>query len=204
MLRSLIGYVRGAGIDARWVVIEGDAEFFQSPSACTTACTARRRRWAAGRAERTAYERRSASNAEQLLERSGRDDIVLLHDPQTAGMVAGARRGRSPGHLARAHRARHPNDLAREAWRFLIPYVEPAAAYVFSRAELRLGGARPLKVDADPAVDRRVRAEEPDDVVHQRHGRAARRRSGGRPPASPRAVFERLDGSMGQVQREAR
>ena len=28
MLRSLIGYARGAGVDARWVVIEGDAEFF--------------------------------------------------------------------------------------------------------------------------------------------------------------------------------
>ena len=28
MLRSLIGYARGAGLDARWVVIEGDEEFF--------------------------------------------------------------------------------------------------------------------------------------------------------------------------------
>ncbi len=29
MLRSLLGYVRGAGIDARWVVIGGDADFFR-------------------------------------------------------------------------------------------------------------------------------------------------------------------------------
>lgn len=29
MLRSLIGYVRGAGLDARWVTIGGDAEFFR-------------------------------------------------------------------------------------------------------------------------------------------------------------------------------
>jgi trehalose synthase len=29
MLRSLIGYVRGAGLDGRWAVIEGDAEFFR-------------------------------------------------------------------------------------------------------------------------------------------------------------------------------
>ena len=28
MLRSLIGYTRGAGLDARWVVVPGDAEFF--------------------------------------------------------------------------------------------------------------------------------------------------------------------------------
>src|SRR5438067_12303014 len=29
MLRSLIAYARGADVDARWVVIEGDAEFFR-------------------------------------------------------------------------------------------------------------------------------------------------------------------------------
>ena len=28
MLRSLVGYVRGAGLDARWVVMGGDADFF--------------------------------------------------------------------------------------------------------------------------------------------------------------------------------
>ena len=28
MLRSLIGYVRGAGLDGRWVVADGDPEFF--------------------------------------------------------------------------------------------------------------------------------------------------------------------------------
>ena len=29
MLRSLIGYARGAGLDARWLVIDGDADFFR-------------------------------------------------------------------------------------------------------------------------------------------------------------------------------
>src|SRR3990170_3698321 len=29
MLRSLIAYARGAGVDARWVVIGGDADFFR-------------------------------------------------------------------------------------------------------------------------------------------------------------------------------
>jgi hypothetical protein len=29
MLGSLIAYTRGAGVDARWVVIEGDPEFFR-------------------------------------------------------------------------------------------------------------------------------------------------------------------------------
>ena len=29
MLRSLVGYVRGAGPDMRWVVMDGDADFFR-------------------------------------------------------------------------------------------------------------------------------------------------------------------------------
>jgi trehalose synthase len=28
MLQTLLAYVRGAGVDARWLVIEGDPEFF--------------------------------------------------------------------------------------------------------------------------------------------------------------------------------
>src|SRR5690242_10488782 len=28
MLRSLIGYARGAGVDARWLTVSGDAAFF--------------------------------------------------------------------------------------------------------------------------------------------------------------------------------
>ncbi len=29
LLRSLLAYARGAGVDARWVVIEGDRDFFR-------------------------------------------------------------------------------------------------------------------------------------------------------------------------------
>src|SRR5271166_4849974 len=29
MLRSLIGYARGAGLDARWLAVPGDADFFR-------------------------------------------------------------------------------------------------------------------------------------------------------------------------------
>ena len=39
-----------------------------------------------------------------------------------------------------------PNDLAREAWRFLIPYIESATAYVFSRADFKWEGLDPAKV----------------------------------------------------------
>ena len=36
-----------------------------------------------------------------------------------------------------------PNEAAREAWRFLLPYVEPADAYVFSRHAYAWEGSTP-------------------------------------------------------------
>ena len=36
LLGSLVPYSRGAGVDVRWVVIEGDPDFFGSPSGSTT------------------------------------------------------------------------------------------------------------------------------------------------------------------------
>ena len=50
MLRSLIGYVRGAGLDARWVVIEGDPEFFRVTKRLHNRLHGARRRRAARRA----------------------------------------------------------------------------------------------------------------------------------------------------------
>ena len=49
MLRSLIGYTRGGGSDARWMVITATVSSSASRSACTTGCTATRAtadRWA--------------------------------------------------------------------------------------------------------------------------------------------------------------
>ena len=47
-----------------------------------------------------------------------------------------------------------PNDLAREAWHFLTPYVEPADAYIFSRAGYVWEGLDPRKVSViPPSID---------------------------------------------------
>ena len=92
MLRSLIGYVRGAGIDGRWVIAEGDDDFF-----VLTKRLHNRLHGALGdggplgNAERVAYERRCAANAAALVEMVRPGDIVILHDPQTAGMLPHSR-----------------------------------------------------------------------------------------------------------------
>jgi trehalose synthase len=205
MLRSLIGYARGAGVDARWAVIEGDAEFFR-----TTKRIHNRLHGHAGDggplgdSERAAYERCCAANAEALLEQVQPHDVVLLHDPQTAGIVPALVDAGVPV-IWRAHVGLDlPNDLAREAWRFLIPYVEPARAYVFSRETYAWEGLERSKIVLiPPSID----AFAPKNQVLSFTGITAILRAAGlaadhHHPA--RAVFERLDGSVGALEHPAR
>jgi trehalose synthase len=81
-------------------------------------------------------------------------DVVLLHDPQTAGMVAPLLERGVPV-IWRAHIGLDvPNELAREAWHFLIGYVEPADAYVFSRPSYTWEGLDESKVSViAPSID---------------------------------------------------
>ena len=87
MLHSLIGYVRGAGLDARWVVIGGDAEFFRITKRLHNRLHGADDPGRLGEHERAVYERRCAAQAELLRAAARSGDVVLLHDPQTAGMI---------------------------------------------------------------------------------------------------------------------
>jgi trehalose synthase len=155
MLRSLIAYVRGAGIEARWLVIPGGPDFFR-----VTKRIHNHLHGAAGdgghldREARAVYEQTLQPTAEALAARVGPADIVLVHDPQPAGLIPLLRRV-TPHVVWRCHVGIDtPNDLAREAWRFLLPYVQPAAAYVFSRASFAWEGLEPAKIRViPPSID---------------------------------------------------
>jgi trehalose synthase len=155
LLSSLIPYDRGAGIDERWLVIEGSPEFFAVtkrihnllhgvPSEGTEI--------SAG--ERQAYERTIGANAAALVEVIRPGDVVIIHDPQAAGLVPPlARHGAVV--IWRSHvGVDEPNDVARSAWNFLRPYLDLARAYVFSRWSYAWEGLDPsrLKVIA-PTID---------------------------------------------------
>ncbi len=135
MLGTLLGYARGMGVDVDWLVISGDQEFF--------AITKRLHNGLygspgdgreLGRAEQAHYDRITSDNVKRLshIVRSG--DIVLVHDPQPAGLVAplvelGARV------VWRCHVGFDgSNEWTERAWAFLRPDVEVAHAHVFSRA----------------------------------------------------------------------
>lgn len=134
MLPSLLGYARGLGIDTRWLVIEGVPPFF--------ALTKRLHHHLHGSAgdggplgdaERRVYEQVARDNVESLLAQIRPRDVVILHDPQTAGLAP---------HLASAGvtviwRCHIGNDEVNEevarGWAFLEPYLEPVHAFVFTR-----------------------------------------------------------------------
>ncbi len=140
-----------------------------------------------------------------MAERVRPADVVLLHDPQTAGMIPRLLQTGVPV-IWRSHVGIDPpNDLAREAWRFLIPYVERADAYVFSHPDYFWEGLDPAKLTViAPSIDvfspkNHAMAFTSVIAVLRAAGLAADRHHD-----YPRAVFERLDGTVGRVESKAR
>jgi trehalose synthase len=202
MLASLVAYARGAGIDSRWVVMRGDPEFFR-----VTKRIHNRLHGAPGDGgglgpeARAPYERACANAAREVSALTDAGDLVVLHDPQTAGLVQpllddGARV------VWRCHVGIDlPNDLAREAWRFLLPYVTPAEAYIFSREAFAwddLDHSRvtiiPPSIDAFSAKNQQL---DPDTVEAILVTAGLRQ---GHAPAPPQ--FAHQDGSRGRIDRE--
>src|SRR5690349_18258145 len=88
MLQTLLAYVRGAGIDARWLVIDGDPDFFAITKRIHNGLYGSPGDGGElGHTERARYERVLARNAEELLTLVKPGDVVLIHDPQPAGLV---------------------------------------------------------------------------------------------------------------------
>jgi trehalose synthase len=136
MLQYILAYGRGAGVDTRWLVLDGDHDFFM--------ITKRLHNFlhgspgdggALGPEEREHFARVLSYNlpmAEQVVEPG---DIVLLHDPQTAGLVDGLRR-RGAHVVWRCHIGRDSgNALTELGWGFLQEFVADADAFIFSRKE---------------------------------------------------------------------
>ena len=108
LLQTLLAYARGAGVDARWVVIDGDAPFFEITKRIHNHLygTAGRRRAARRRRARATTRRRSAATWRGVRAVARAGDIVLLHDPQTAGLAPPPRRHGRADRLALPRRHR--------------------------------------------------------------------------------------------------
>ena len=203
MLQVLLAYARGAGADTRWLILRGDAEFF--------AITKRVHNHLHGSAGDGGpldgaalrhYEQVAKTNADALRQRVRRDDIVLLHDPQTAGLVAPLREAGAVV-VWRCHVGiDEMNEHARKAWEFLRPYLADVPC-IFSRVEYAPDWIDRRRVHViPPSVDplapknqslppERVRA------ILATAGLLAGATDG------PQPEFTRRDGSVGRVTRAA-
>lgn len=202
MLQTLLGYVRSFGIDARWLVIDGDPAFF--------AITKRIHHGLygdggdggpLGDAERDHYEAVQRRNARELAAVLRPGDVVILHDPQPAGLADAARRA---GALVvwRCHVGRDdPNEWTARSWDFLAPYLADVDAFVVSRATFAPPWADPERVHViPPSLDpfsAKNAALPPEDVA--RALAYVGLVSG--PSTRGHVRFRRRDGSPGRITR---
>jgi trehalose synthase len=154
MLVSLLAYARGAGIDARWVVIAGNDDFF--------VLTKRIHNFLHGSPgdggdldgdARRIFDEVTERNVAEFRKLIKPEDVVIIHDPQPAGLIP-AIRDIGCTTVWRCHVGLdRPHPLTRQAWEFLIPYVRDANAYVFSRAAFAWEGLNKEVTIIPPSID---------------------------------------------------
>lgn len=135
MVRSLLAYARGAGVDARWAVIQGPPEFFRITKRLHNAVHGSAGDGSPlGEIERQLFERTAVANAAELAPMVQPDDVVIVHDPQPAAMVP-VLLERGAHVVWRCHIGHdEANQEVERGWQFLAPYLQGVHAYVFSRA----------------------------------------------------------------------
>jgi trehalose synthase len=203
MLQTLLSYARGAGIDARWLVIEGDPLFF--------AITKRIHNGLYGTAgdggdlgpeEHRHYEQVLRANAHELRALFRPGDVVIIHDPQPAGLVAAAKS--AGAHVVwRCHVGLdRPNEWSDRAWKFLRPYLTDTDAIVVSRAAFAPPWADPAQVHViQPSIDPFSAKNEPMSMRNARLTLSYVGLLDGAIETAPAVPFARRDGSPGRVNR---
>jgi trehalose synthase len=202
MLQTLLAYGRGAGLDIRWLVIKGDPAFFEITKRIHNGLYGSAGDGGAlGEAERKHYEQTLRKNADDLLALVRPNDVVLIHDPQPAGLAA-AMINAGAKVVWRCHvGADEPNEWTERSWSFLRPYLEGVDAFVFSRLAFAPSWADESRLHViPPSIDPFSAKNEP---ISQRNVRRILGYTGliagdGELPEIP---FTRRDGSPGRFSR---
>ena len=135
MLQVLLPLARGLGVDARWLVVDGDDEFF--------AITKRLHHQLHGSpGDGAGLSADDARHYEAVMQRNWEDlsanvvpgDVVVLHDPQTAGLAQHLRDLGVPV-VWRCHVGIDGvNQWTEEAWNFLRQFLDGFVdGFVFTR-----------------------------------------------------------------------
>jgi trehalose synthase len=203
MLRSLLRYARGLGIQTRWLVLQGPPEFFRITKRLHNALHDSPGDGSPlGDAERAVYDQVIRENTAALLALVKPGDIVICHDPQTAGLVP-ALVANKISVVWRCHigHDQHGTDVD-AGWEFLRRYLEDVPLAVFSRAAYAPDWLpRKRSFVLPPNID-------PFSAKNQPMDESAIRAILGLvgiidDPGSGAPIFQRDDGSIGRVDRKA-
>jgi trehalose synthase len=203
ILQSLLAYARGAGVDVRWMTIAGNPDFFRITKRIHNRLhESKGDGGPLGPAEREVYDAALAEAAAELVDLVHPDDIVYIHDPQPAGLVQRVVASDAKV-IWRCHiGVDNPGELAREAWEFMRRYVADADAYVFSRERFVWEGLDkdrvwivPPSIDAFSPKNQDLEPKAVESILGVTGVGA-----GGQPAD---AMFQRFDGSMARVARQA-
>lgn len=205
MLQSMLAFSRGLGVDARWLVINGSPDFFQLTKRLHHALHGESGDGSAlGAAEREIYDATLRDNAVDLCSRVQPGDIVLLHDPQTAGLASALIK--VGAHVAwRCHIGYDSSNGDSElGWDFLRPYLEDVPAFVFSKRSYAPPWCDPERVVViPPSIDAFSAKNQELDANTVRSILVHTGLIEGPMPEHASCRFTRIDGTSSRVERHA-
>lgn len=156
LLDGLLPYALGAGLDIHWLVVGGSGEdFFELTKRIHNRLHEDKGDdGPLGGAERERYEVGLAAEGAKLIAAVRPNDVVVLHDPQTAALIP-LLRDLGATVVWRCHvGVDDAGPLAVSAWDFLRRYVDDAHWCVFSRVNYVWGGLDPDRVSViAPCLD---------------------------------------------------
>lgn len=193
ILRKLVPLTRALGIDVSWEVVSGEADFYRCTKSFHNALQGEPVDVPRGLLR--VYEETNRRNAERLGETLRDADMVLIHDPQPAGLLEHLQ-GRTGTWVWRCH-----IDMSRphhSVWRYLREKVAAHDGSLFSLPDF----AQPLphpQFLAPPAIDplSEKNMDLPDEEVDEVAGTFGIVR--GRPVAVQVSRFDRFKDPVGVI-----
>ncbi|KAA3604273.1 MAG: glycosyltransferase [Planctomycetota bacterium] len=204
LLRSLVGYANSVGADVRWGVVPGPPEFFAITKRLHNALHGSRGDGSPlGSKEQRYYRRILQSVTQDVVDKVNAGDLVILHDPQTAGLAAPlVEKGAKV--VWRCHiGCDWTSPEVERGWDFLEPFLEPAEYLIYSRRAYvpKRFADRPIAV-IPPSIDPfspKNQDLDPETVRSILEVSGLIRSASSRKPA----VFHRSHGSIAEVRRKA-